>query len=462
MTDPRLHWEDFKRRVKECAMAWYFRNWLHTVVYGGPQWLRIVETLGDGFQLKREEDSKQKEGEPPVQKMSTEIMKIMGYTSHDVEFFQTSVSFVDVVSMTMEPPRQGLSRQKLWTWMVKSLHGPKTQPGPFYYLVDEVHHYDVASLFQELVRVADTPTILSQADDLETVFQMTYKPGTDLFVFLGELRKAVRKIGDANETLPEECRVHLPDSIVRAKLIRAMKHVPMYKAVLDSLLVKTPDEWKDVSSADLYRHLEQISANNRDLSRGPNQTQNDVSTTQANTVTVDSKPAKQRICFDFSKTGTCARVNCKFAHEKKGSQATPPAAVQASKGNPPRVCKKCGSEAHEAKDCKFAGKCSWCGRLGHKEAVCNQKKTGKPKALLLDVDGVAVQACLFTCGTPSSSNYGSPTGQPGKVQNCGQLCSPLQNCDQLCSVENKCSTPLANVLLVADGPSPSCPVAFVA
>ena len=38
--------------------------------------------------------------------------------------------------------------------------------------VDEVEHYDVAALYQQLTRVIDTPTIVSQADDITAIFSL--------------------------------------------------------------------------------------------------------------------------------------------------------------------------------------------------------------------------------------------------------------------------------------------------
>ena len=38
-----------------------------------------------------------------------------------------------------------------------------------------------------------------------------------------------------------------------------------------------------------------------------------------------------------------------------------------TKPGPDKTCLKCGSDNHQAKQCKFVGKCGWCGKDGHKE-----------------------------------------------------------------------------------------------
>ena len=65
------------------------------------------------------------------------MRKALGYGDEMFDFFHSDVTFVDVVTETIET-RVGPSRQKLWSWMVRSLQGPKPVPGPFYYLVEEV------------------------------------------------------------------------------------------------------------------------------------------------------------------------------------------------------------------------------------------------------------------------------------------------------------------------------------
>ena len=68
---------------------------------------------------------------------------------------------------------------------------------------------------------------------------MDYKPNSqNIFSYLGELRKAIKRLHEMNERLPAEGRIVLPDSYVRSRLVRAARQVPVYKPVLDALLIQ--------------------------------------------------------------------------------------------------------------------------------------------------------------------------------------------------------------------------------
>ncbi len=50
---------------------------------------------------------------------------------------------------------------------------------------------------------------------------------------------------------------------------------------------------------------------------------------------------------------------------------------------PPRlpvgICHKCGAQGHMAKECTWAGKCSYCGRENHQEPVCYERIRAEAK-----------------------------------------------------------------------------------
>ena len=168
--------------------------------------------------------------------------------------------------------------------------------------MEEVTHSDVAALYQQLIRVIDTPTMVSQADDLAAVFQYPFNPQSqDIFNYYGEVKKLVRRVHDLNARLPVECCITLPDTIVRALLLRAMRLVPLYKTVLDSVIIKNPDEWKTFSADDLYKHLEQVNSNNRGVSqKSQSQSQPLEGSVRANTVKVQKGKS---VCFSFRDSG---------------------------------------------------------------------------------------------------------------------------------------------------------------
>jgi transposase InsO family protein len=406
MVDSKMHWSEFKKALRQTAMTWGFRQWFNTTVLGSAKWkevaaLGVVAKDESGAEIPDPESEGEAaadadadvEIEVEEEKISDKIMKIMGYSESEVDYFQASIRFVNVLTGVVESNKESLARQKLWNWMLKSLHGPNATPGPYHYLADEVTHTDVAALYQQLIRVIDTPTMVSQADELAAVFFHKFDPKTqDIFHYYGEVKKLVRRVHDLNAHLPQECQIILPDTIVRALLLRAMRLVPLYKTLLEQFIIKSPDQWKTFSTDDLYKHLEQVSANSRGVSQKSSSSsfENGV---QANTAKVNNKN-KDSVCFSFRDRGACNRKNCKFSHDSKTENSSSPSKPADSSANaPPSLCDKCG-ENHKTRVCKFSGKCSHCGILGHKEEVCRKKKSGVPKAMHLNADGTAVVSNL--------------------------------------------------------------------
>ena len=62
------------------------------------------------------------------------------------------------------------------------------------------------------------------------------------------ISRAIKKVNDINERLPEAGRIVLPDSYVRSRLVRAARQVPVYKPVLDRLLITPMNEWTVITS----------------------------------------------------------------------------------------------------------------------------------------------------------------------------------------------------------------------
>jgi len=150
------------------------RDWLNTVVYGSKQWKDIAEA--EKLQVMKAENEDVKLEAPRLAEMSAAVRKLMGYTQNEIEFFQSSTRYINVVTCVIESRTVGVCRQRLWTWMVQSLKGTGSTPGAFHYLVGEVQVGDVAALYRQLARAIETPTIVSQADDLAAVFLYTFNP----------------------------------------------------------------------------------------------------------------------------------------------------------------------------------------------------------------------------------------------------------------------------------------------
>ena len=206
MVDARTDWESWKRAVRDAAVAWGLKEWLTTVVHGGAKWLEL-EQLGvflqagdEDLPLKAEEEEegegerRKKIEEREVPKLSEQMRQALGISERDQDFFQFSVVFVNTLTMRRESDRKAPARQKLWTWMVKSLQGnANNKMGPYHYLVDEVEQLDVAALYMQLVRVIDTPTILSQADEVDALCNYAYKPTQEIFEYLSTIKKQTKR-----------------------------------------------------------------------------------------------------------------------------------------------------------------------------------------------------------------------------------------------------------------------------
>ena len=87
-------------------------------------------------------------------------------------------------------------------------------------------------------KMLDQITICSLDDELENIIKMDYKPQSqNIFSYLGDLRKAIKRLNDINERLPDTGRIILPDSYIRSRLVRAARQVPIYKPVLNAILI---------------------------------------------------------------------------------------------------------------------------------------------------------------------------------------------------------------------------------
>ena len=247
---------------------------------------------------------------------------------------------------------------------------------------------DVAALYQQLTRVIDTPTIVSQADDIAAIFLLQFNPQADIFNYFQEVKRLVKKVHDSNSLLPRNNQLELPDGVVRALLIRAMKQQPMYKPTLDAFIARTPEEWAQITSEELCKRLEQVTT----VYRGVQQEAivHSKGAAKEPVVRANKVQVKKGACFDFAKSGICSRSDCKFSHD---ALAPTPSAAPVS-GESKTKCFNCGGP-HVRTKCKFTGKCSYCGAQGHTENMCRKKKTGKPQALMLDADGVLVQSNLL-------------------------------------------------------------------
>ena len=382
----RAIWQEFKKNLHECGLIWGLPHWMTTIMYHGTEWQQISSVEDDGVNLDDYFPIVQKTaaGDGNSSNTSALGLKLVGLLGRpkSLTVSNTSVQFCCLTTVEYESDRKLPSRQKLWTWMVKSLRGTNSKtPGPFHYLVDEVQMYDCSYLFKRLIDVLEQITICSLDDELENVIKMDYKPHSqNIFSYLGDLRKAIQRLHDINERLPEEGRIILPDSYVRSRLVRAARQVPIYKPVLDRLLIATVEEWSSITSEELYHQLEAVCANDQSVSAPKNAQATNFDSLSANTLQFKErskekeKKSQPAPCFYFCKGLGCSQNPCKFSHSKAPENKNQQVQNQNQPG--PRPQSGFNSEPQRPANNNQHGvpKCAFCGGGGHNENVCKKKK----------------------------------------------------------------------------------------
>jgi transposase InsO family protein len=418
----RGHWSDFRRALNNCGLTWNLPDWMCTIVYKGADYKELRKLDGELDEIfKLPTVSIGEEKLEVGGSKSKSLIKLLGFPRSMSDYIQVSTKYCNLSKLEFEPDSKLPARQKLWSWIVKCLQGTKLTPGPYYYLINQVPVYDISQLFKKLMAVIETVTICSLDDEVYNVTHLEFDPSRhDLFGYLEELRKAVQKLADLNERLPEEGRVILSEAYIRSRLVRAARQLPTYKSVIDNLVIQPIEIWSKMTLEELCKKLESAHANDLSLIPKRSTMQNYQSSVddqvKANYISSKAKQTKKstKSCYEFDRTGSCKRGNaCNFIHqqataakpaqnisEKTLEQKNPSPAPQpqAAQNANPRPCKRCNL-IHKQGECKNKDKCMWCTKDGHREDMCHSKKAGKPKILFSNIedDGAIVQANLFIC-----------------------------------------------------------------
>jgi len=209
----RSQWTDFKRALNNCGLTWNLPDWMMTIIYRGPDWQEISSTAEEKARLEelfvapiRAVGGEEKKID--VIQTSTRFMKLLGYPKAIGEYIQPSSTFCNLKTLQFELDSKLPARQKFWTWIVNSLHGPTTTPGQYHYL-----------------------------------------------------RRAMTRLVDLNERLPEQGRVIFSEAYLRTRLIRAARQIPIFKPTIDQMITQSPEIWAAVSVDDLCAKFESVRAN---------------------------------------------------------------------------------------------------------------------------------------------------------------------------------------------------------
>ena len=213
-------WPEFKRTLNECGLTWNLSEWMTTIVQQGIEWQQVVANgtpLHDFFP----QVEKKTAGDGSYSKTSTLGQKLVATLKlpKNLGDLRPTTQFCCLSTVEFEDDRRLPARQRMWSWMVRYLRGNRQSTGPYHYLVDEVQIYDISHLFKRLLNVLEQITICSLDDELENAVSMYFHPeGQNIFSYLGDLRKAIKRLHDLNERIPTEGRIYLPDTFIRSRL----------------------------------------------------------------------------------------------------------------------------------------------------------------------------------------------------------------------------------------------------
>ena len=449
----KSQWTGFKKAVENAGLTWNLPDWLYTITYKGADYKAIKgkgEEIDEVFPspIVLVDDEKKK---VVVTDTSKKWLNIIGMPKMS-NSRMTTQKFCNLTTLTFEADAKLPARQRLWAWMVHCLHGPKTTPGLYYYVSNQIEVYDISGLFKRLAEIMDVVSICSLDDEVYNVTHLDFDQSKhDLFGYVEELRIAIQRLADVNSKLPEEARVTLSETYIRSRIVRAARVIPTYKTVIDNLIALPIDEWSKLTVIDLLQKFETASANDfslqprRVMSLYPAPPVDD--TVLANYATQQAQrnqQPKMPVCF---RRDYCEKKDCPFDHSsnpknsgqpEKPRQKTKPAPPARQGPAPARRapapderydangnCKKCRKPSRQC-----ICKCTWCAKMKHTEGVCRAKKENKPRVMIAEADaddaddGMLVNANLFIVVEDEDPQFqGVVSPKPGPELEAEMLCT---------------------------------------
>jgi hypothetical protein len=268
--------------------------------------------------------------------------------------------------------RDTFHRYEIWAWLEASL-----AKGIFKWVTRTiVPVYDIHSLYNKVVSLANKATWISHALEFKKIFTLPVK--SDIFHYHAELLQQIKLVRMQGESLGLKAEV--PSWMEQSLLLIAAWQNPVYRKIaLDYTM-----EDRVVSVETLVRELQkqQLLTAHLNLSgeRGARHGGDGEVKVRA------AAAAQPKYCFGFQK-GKCTRVDCPFLHEKAPSEAKVPdgsgkpkaksstkkksgkkdkaSTTKPKKSSIKGKCGKCGG-SHAYSECQFSGVCEYCKRQGHK------------------------------------------------------------------------------------------------
>jgi hypothetical protein len=287
--------------------------------------------------------------EPKKKGLSDFAMRKLGITPTEEAKRNPLKRFWELRKGQVESIMDWKSRVMLWDWVKGCLRGSGPHTGQWYYLVAKVSEYDVAKLYRTLVSYVEVPNIMSHGLQAKALFDLQIEAGEDVFAYCNRLDEQVERVQCANFNCADpDLQIRVPDWVVRWKILEAASQRAEYKFFFDVLRMQPPDEWMKMTREKLIDKLRTTSQNTK-VMQMPGNGSIGVNSEQAVklNVAVNPEPSVERrrnrgvaetvpdvaerkdaeqpkkergrqrgVCYQFERTGTCTRKNCRFAHEK--------------------------------------------------------------------------------------------------------------------------------------------------
>ena len=134
----RSSWPEFQRALNECGLTWNLSEWMTTIVHHGVEWKQVVAS-GTPLQDYFPQVEKKSAGDGSYSKTSLLGQKLVATLKlpKNLGDLRPSTLFCCLSTVEFEVDQRLPARQKMWSWMVRSLRGNRQSAGPYHYLVDE-------------------------------------------------------------------------------------------------------------------------------------------------------------------------------------------------------------------------------------------------------------------------------------------------------------------------------------
>ena len=117
-----------------------YPDWMTTIVYQGMEWRDIAKKQVnlDEFFPQQQKKNAGDGAESKSSDLSKKLVGLLDFPKNISEYIQPTLQFCNLRTVEFEPEKKLPARQKMWSWLLKCLRGPRSIPGQYYYLVDEV------------------------------------------------------------------------------------------------------------------------------------------------------------------------------------------------------------------------------------------------------------------------------------------------------------------------------------